>query len=44
MVKVRIIRSGNGSYRGFESEGHAGFDAYGKDFVCGRAFVPIINT
>ena len=44
MVKVRIIGSGNGSYRGFESEGHAGFDAYGKDIVCAAASVLIINT
>ena len=44
MVQVRIIRSGNGSYKGFESQGHAGFDAYGKDIVCAAASVLIINT
>ena len=44
MVAVTVVKSANGCYKGFESKGHAGFDAYGKDIICAAASVLIINT
>ncbi len=43
MTTVRIYQK-NGSYQGFEADGHAGFAEEGEDIVCAAISVLTINT
>jgi uncharacterized protein YsxB (DUF464 family) len=43
MTNVRIFRS-QGTYQGFQADGHAGFADAGKDIVCAAISVLSINT
>lgn len=43
MTKVKIFRR-DGRYLGFDADGHAGYDDYGKDVVCAAVSVLTINT
>ena len=44
MTTVTFHKTKSGEYRGFTCNGHAGFDAYGKDIVCASISVLVINT
>jgi hypothetical protein len=44
MTKVTIYRNHEGSYTGFDCEGHAGFADAGEDIVCAGISVLVINT
>lgn len=44
MIEISLRKSEEGVYNGFLVEGHAGFDAYGKDIVCAAASAMVINT
>ena len=43
MIEARVTKR-NGKYVGFECNGHADFDEYGKDIVCASVSVLTINT
>ena len=43
MIRI-VMHSSNGTLIGFDMEGHAGFDEYGRDIVCAAVSVLVINT
>jgi uncharacterized protein YsxB (DUF464 family) len=43
MIRVSVFKE-DGSYRGFVSDGHAGYARYGEDIVCAAVSMLVINT
>lgn len=43
MIKVTVFRDSNNICHGIIMDGHAGFDAYGKDIICAAASVLSLN-
>ena len=44
MISVEIQKNRNEKYVGFCCEGHAEYDAYGKDIVCASVSVLVLNA
>ena len=44
MTHVSIIKTRNGSYKGFNCIGHSGYAEAGEDIVCAAISVLVINT
>lgn len=44
MIKITFQKTRAGEYREFVCDGHAGYDAYGKDIVCAAVSMLVINT
>lgn len=44
MITVTIYKDQTGHYKGFQTNGHAGSAAYGKDIICAAVSMLIINT
>lgn len=44
MVRVTILKDQKNRYRGFETNGHAGYADKGEDIVCAAVSVLTINT
>lgn len=43
MTKITFYQRGDGSFRGFDSLGHAGYDQEGQDIVCSAVSALVIN-
>jgi hypothetical protein len=43
MIRVTVFKE-DGSYRGFVSDGHAGYARHGEDIVCAAVSMLVINT
>ena len=44
MTHVSVIKTRNGSYKGFNCIGHSGYAEAGEDIVCAAISVLVINT
>ena len=44
MINITIYKTKEHGYKGFDVEGHAGFDETGNDIVCAAVSILVINT
>jgi uncharacterized protein YsxB (DUF464 family) len=44
MITITLLEDSNGAYKGFISEGHAGYADHGSDIVCAAVSILVMNT